>query len=471
MPAAAVLVLLAIRLSADPAPGVTGSQAPFTDEGWNLISARNLAAFGHPIIGDWSLFYVNLPFSLAEAFAFRLFGLGMVPGRLVPMLATAGTVAAVGWFVAQRHGRWPGAISAAALGGCELVLYYGGLAFLEPVVTLFLVAGFIALHRPGRSSPWSAALAGVLLALAIGVKPNAIFPVAGLLIAGGLVSRYEPERRLRYLIAAGVVTGLGLGWLVLVALPRWNLIGAALRIWPPFSAPADLGGLATRLVRFFTESDRALPDVLPLLVLAAAGVAYVWRARRLSPPDRELFASLLGWLALGIFVLVLVDYRPNRYAVPMLPALALLGAFGVGPVLARLRPAAGLHALAIGALLALVLLPGLTRYGGWLAQDTHRLEAIQARTTAALASRGGSVSGKFSPLFALRSGVPAYVQREADRINPGNLYRTRGVRWVVLDAAGPPLWLRRTERVAWDRRTIVFCDWWGGEKTCLIGLP
>jgi 4-amino-4-deoxy-L-arabinose transferase-like glycosyltransferase len=471
LPAAGLLVLLAIRISADPAPGVTLSQAPFTDEGWNLIGGRNLAVFGHPLVGDWTLFYVNIPFSVAAAVAFWLFGLGMVPARLVSLLAAAGTVAVVGSFTARRQGRLAGALASSALAGCELWLYYGGLAFLEPMVALFLVLGFVALHRSGASGLPSAVLAGVLLALAIGTKPNAIFPVAGMLIAGGLVSRHSAERRARHLLAAATVMAAGLVWAVVVALPRLAQIGTALRIWAPFSAPGDVGALGTRFVRFFTQSDRVFTDTLPLLVLAVAGIAYAWRTTRQRDADREVVASLLGWLALGVFVLLVVDYRPNRYAVPLLPPLAMLGGYLLGPVLSRLRRSPAARAVAVAALLALVLVPGLTRYGGWLAHDTHLLEWIQSRTASAVASRPAAIGGKYAPLFALTSRAQTYVQRQSDRINPGDLYRIRGVRWVVLDSAGPPVWLRGTERVAWERRKVIFCQPWGGEKTCLIGLP
>ena len=65
----------------------------------------------------------------------------------------------------------------------------------------------------------------------------------------------------------------------------------------------------------------------PLLIGAGAGAVLAVRGwQALSPTLRGLVGAAIGSLVLGFAVLIVVPYRPNRYEVPLLPAMAILTA-------------------------------------------------------------------------------------------------------------------------------------------------
>lgn len=473
LPAAAVLLLLAIRLPADPQLGVTGSYSPFTDEGWNVLNARNLVLLGWWSTDDWNLHLVNLPFSLAQVVSFTVLGVGIVQARLVSLACMVAAVALLGLLVASRRGPMAGLVAGTALATSPLVLYYGGMGYLEPMVTCFLVAGAAALLIPSRFSAAAAGLiAGASLALAIGTKPSALFSAAGIVAGvaiGGAAWRDAALRR-RLLIGIAVVGVAAGAWVALVAIPRSEAIATVLRIWPAFTLPADPADLARRVTRYFIsiDNDRALLYAAPLLIGGAAGALLAaLRWRELTGRDRALMGAAIGWFAFGAAMLLVVLYRPNRYVVPLLPPLAILTAHAVSVVGPRLRN--GLRPLLLGAALLLLVLPGMATYAGWLATDTTRLPRIQERVAEILPS-GAIVQGDLAATFAMRAAVPTLVQRAQSRINPGDLYETLGVRWLNSRRAGSPIW-QPSHVEAWHARTFPLCEPWGGIEVCLIELP
>jgi len=46
LPMLLTAALLVLRISADPPSGLTISRSPFTDEGWDVLNARNLIVLG-----------------------------------------------------------------------------------------------------------------------------------------------------------------------------------------------------------------------------------------------------------------------------------------------------------------------------------------------------------------------------------------------------------------------------------------
>lgn len=216
-----VFGLLAVFVLRDPAGRVTASNAPYSDEAWDLINPRNFVLFGTFSTDDWNLHLVNVPYSIIQAAVFTVAGVGMAQGRLLSIVAVALTMAALGWGLRRPLGQGAAILAALAYGTSTLVLYYGRLAFLEPLVALFLtVGGLLALRADGpRSGRWGLA-AGLALALAIGTKPSAAFATAGLLVGLGLVRGRSPAVR-RWIGGAVVAIGLaGLVWIVLIGLPN-----------------------------------------------------------------------------------------------------------------------------------------------------------------------------------------------------------------------------------------------------------
>jgi len=76
-----LFAVLTAFVAADPATKVTASLAPFTDEGFNVVNARNLVQLGTWTTDEWNLHLVNLPFSLLQAVWFQVAGVGIVQAR------------------------------------------------------------------------------------------------------------------------------------------------------------------------------------------------------------------------------------------------------------------------------------------------------------------------------------------------------------------------------------------------------
>ncbi len=470
LPAALLLALLLAQLPADPATGVTFSNSPFTDEAWNLLGPRNWVLLGEWAAGNWSLHLVQLPFAVLEAGTFLLLGVGIVQARILTTLCTVAAVAVLTILVRRRLGGPAGWLAGFGLAGSSLVLYYGRLAYLETLVMLALVAGTAAIcWRPVGLARLPAVAAGGLLAVAIGTKPSAAFASAGMLIGVAVAMRSSHWMR-RTMIVAGVVALAASTWTLLIGLPNARQVGWALEIWPQQQLPSSIGELLRRIWHFPTTSDAVLMLALPLALGGAAGtIAAITRWKSLDDGQRALAGAAIGWLAAGLGVLLVASYRPNRYAVPLLPALAILTGY-VAPAAEVWMHRLGRQRLAfrlVGAAVTLLVLPGLVLYGRWAVGATSRAPEIQAEVAAAMDNR--PVEGGLAPLFAMRVPVPIYLHYPSE-VNAGDLYGEAGVRWLVMADAYRPSWVA-DHPAAWDGRVPVLCVQWGRGTQCLVRLP
>lgn len=467
-----ILLLFLAFVRADPAPGITVSNGPYTDEAWDVINARNLVLLGQWSTDDWNLHLVNVPFSVMTAAVFSVAGVGMAQARLVSVAATVVTMLALGFGLRGRLGLGAALLAAVAYGGSTLVLFYGRLAFLEPSVAMWLTLGALATLRargPG-SGRWGV-LAGLALALAIGTKPSAAFAVLGIL-AGLLVAGHASRPARRWL--AGAVTtivGAGVAWLVAIAIPNLAAIRTDLRIWASEPILSSPGAIIHQLVTYPTRSDSFFLLAAPIVLVGLGGLILAIRTRRsMSPEVASLTAVATGWLVLGLGLLSVAPYRPNRYEVPMLPALAILvgiGMWALGTTARGWRPR---RLRMVGALLGLLLVaPGLVSYAQWMRVATYQLPDIQAAVADAI-PRGQVVQGDVAPGFALQAPVVTIVSRPPTRVNPGDLYLTRGVRWYIGADGSAPAW-SSLHPDAWAARTKILCARWGSENDCLWRIP
>src|SRR5205823_1251087 len=103
--AALVVALLGAFAAADPPAGLTGSNAPWTDEGFNLANARNLVLFGAFATDDVDRSLTNGAYSALAAAEFAATGPSLVAGRWLSVLATGAAVLALGLGLARPAGR------------------------------------------------------------------------------------------------------------------------------------------------------------------------------------------------------------------------------------------------------------------------------------------------------------------------------------------------------------------------------
>jgi 4-amino-4-deoxy-L-arabinose transferase-like glycosyltransferase len=467
--AALAAALLGVQLVQDPVPGFTVSDSPFTDEGWSVLGARNQALLGAWSTDEWELFWAQLPFNFAALAAFEIGGVGIIQARLVAVVCSVLGVGLLADLLARRVGVAQSIIASAGLATSTLLLYYGRLAVLEPMVVLFLVLGFSMLLGGWPRRPFEGGIAaGSALALAMATKPSSGFAVAGMLVGALLAGGAVAGLRRRIGVAAAVIGVSGSAWLVVV-LAQPGLLASILRIWPQQELPGSIVELWERAGTYAANSDGALAAAAPLLIGAAVGVGTgVATWRRLEPSRRAMLAAATGWFVAGLLILVVVPYRPNRYVVPLLPALAVLTALGVAMVADRVTGIGNRTRLAVVAMLVVAIAtPGVIAVGSWTSAATYRLPAIQA-TMLELIADPAPIEGGPAATLAMRVPAPAITARPF--VNAGDLYDEYGVRWLLIGPTMQPAWAGEHAE-AWAAREVIECFDWPSGEVCLVRVP
>ena len=487
--AALVLALLLPFARSDPPAGLTASNAPWTDEGFNLANARQRVLFGEFATGDVDRSLTNGAYSAVAALVFALAEPHLAVGRAISMAAVALAVLLLAVGLAEPLGAAVALLAAAALAASDLVLEYGRLALVEPVVVVLLSGAFVlAVRASWRPSPWAGAGLGLLLAAALSVKAVALAPALAMLavVIGAALARRDRRALAMGLVALGAAVAAAVAWLLAVALPNQERLRIGLRIWPEVSygAPWTLAG---RLGRYLAQgSDGAVWRSLPLLLAAALGlVALGWRWRRLGRPTRDalLLAALWGiglWAAVGAGDYLPSHYvAPNRSVVPALPGLAVLAGFGLATLAGLVRPDGGAARLGRGvagasaaALVLVLAAPGVVSYLSGAVSSGSQRERDQRVLAAALPPRA-SVLGAYAPTLLFDTGAELVSPWPSAGANADDPVGRLGITHVL--AAGPAAASDPTMQVPELRglrgTTVVAQVRWGGELLRLYRLP
>jgi hypothetical protein len=472
-PVAAGLLLGLLALSllvpftrVDPPRDLTFSEAPFTDEGFNLGNARNRVLFGRFSDDDVDRSLTNGVYSGVAAVVFALTEPHLAAGRAVSMVSVAVAAFLLVAGLAGPLGPLAAWLAGASLLGAGLLLAYGRLGLVEPLLVALLTGAFVlAARTPTRPSVAAGVGLGLLLAAAVSVKAIAVVPAAvmvGVVLLGALVRRRRAELRTG-LAAVAAFALAAAAWAALVARPNADRLRIALRIWPRVHYPSTPSGLASRLAEYVGGgSDQAIPRSAVLLGAAAVGlVALVVRWRRL--PDGQAQAAVIGLLwGTGLWLAVAVgDYTPNRYIVPALPGLAVAAGFGLASV-ARLAgrvtvPAALLLSLAVAA-------PGVSGYLDEARRCTRWREADQ-RVLAAELPPGAVVYGGYAPTLLFDTRIRTITPWQQADANIDDPVRRFGVTYLLVATTGdqtasvPAFHDRRSmallARVRWGRRLVL----------------
>ena len=480
--AAGLFVLLAAFVATDPARGVTTSASPWTDESWNLIGPRNLVLLGRWSTDQWNLYLLELPFAALQATAFWLFGVGIVQARLVCIGLVALAVLGLGWGLRRPFGAAAATLAALGLATSALVLYYGRLVYLEDLVLAALVLATLTLLGAERRPFTWGLVGGVFLALATGTKASALFGALGIVGGVGLAGLLAgPDGRAYRRWTLGAVAALAVaaaGWLLVVYLPHRAAIADDMLLLIRIHFPGSLRTLVRAVARYpFTDAlalriwPLALAGGLGGLGALASLVGLRRRAGRWGLAQVLILAAV-GWLVLGLGVIAVASHRPNRYDLPMLPALAILLAAGLaaaGPRLrARFRDRRSRVGLAVG-LATFLAAPGLVSYAGWISGSPTTLPGIQAQART-LVPAGAVAVGKPAPIFLLRAPVVTIVQTVGAQAG-ADLYTTRGARWFVAVRGATVEPVARDHPAAWAARREVYCAPWGGATICIYQVP
>ena len=298
-----------------------------------------------------------------------------------------------------------------------------------PFACLFALSMFalVALLRARPFAPGRVVACGLAVGLALDVRPGG-FPVLALFfVVAALLSLAFPPRDGRVPLATAALQGLGVfavAWVVMVLPWPWahqNPIAhpiAAMREAASFSTsyPVLFEGAmlnsSAMPARYLLEFLLITTPPLVLALSLVGIVAGVIRARQ-APADSFSFLLALLWLLLplGLFVVL----RPNvydgiRHFLFVLPALAILAAYGACWLCARLADARWRTA-AMAACAVLLLLP---------IKDLAALHPYQTTYFNGLVGGVAGADGRYDTEYWLTSyrEALAWVNGQAER-QPG----------------------------------------------------
>ena len=454
----AIAVLLLVPFIAlDPARGLTFSNAPFSDEAWNLMGARNIVLFGHPSTDEWRTWLLATPFTAVQAVALAMLGLDLSVARLVIIVSVALTGTGIAAVLRDRVGALAAWIAGVAYVTSALVLYYGRLAFLEPLVGAFLATAVLSLVPAARNHAlrWGM-LGGLALALAVMTKGLAAPAAAAVMLVLLLAAVRVPWARRWLLGAVPVAAGAAAIWGLLVLWPNRRGVATVIgTIYPPFQLPADLAS-AWQQIAAFPTADNALGLALPLVILGLVAAGRVlWLVRRNGLPGVEaaivpLAAGAALLASLGL--LSVVDYQPNRYVVAFLPLAAVLAAWAFPARVPGLPSNGWVLKLAVAGLAAA---PGLVLHFGALRPTGSEVATIQGVLGDLPA--GSTIVGQYAPLVGF--GTTARTVVPFETVNDADQYAA-GARYVVWIDEGPA-WMTSKHAAAWAARETLACMTWG----------
>jgi len=354
-PALAAILACAVTLLLLPGPGaVQRDSGVFLYGGWRILHG------GAPYVAFWDhkppLIYLLNAVGLA---------LGGVWGVWALEAAGLAIALACGWRIIKAGwGRAPAALALCAWAAGYACLREGGNlteCYAHPLQVLLLLQYAKASQRPGHARPWL--LMGILASCLFLLRQNLIGTAVAVLAAHAL-------RSMRPLQAAPVARSLG-AFAAGVAAPLAVAAAclAAAGALPAFIDQAFTYNLAYASAPWSARAEALLrvaarKETVSLLALALAGWAAA--AMRCFSTDDRAFpmrgACMATLLALPVeTALACLSGRPYaHYALPMLPAMAILAAALMDALLRSLaaRPAAAstvFRAAALAALAAALL--------------------------------------------------------------------------------------------------------------------
>lgn len=275
------------------------------DEGIFYQVVKNLAFQGVSgvqlapgVFSDLSLISLGYPVFYPAAGIFRLFGAGLLVERGIAVFFLLGLVVA-SYFLVRK---WYGARAAFITLGLIVTFapFYGnGKSFLGEVPGLFfLVAGLLLLTylpRANKNNFWLSLLTGIILGMAVSVKPSYLPLLPALAI--GLAANWRvffTTRKGRETFIAGAV-GL-LAAMVIWVLTQFDTSASVTRIFAHYSNPyyvSDwLSVILLNLKRFVFEST-PLHSLLLLLAAIWFFIRRFWKKETVSVGEITVFIFAL----------------------------------------------------------------------------------------------------------------------------------------------------------------------------------
>jgi 4-amino-4-deoxy-L-arabinose transferase-like glycosyltransferase len=321
---AAAALLRTQHIKADPPillTQISGSAGIYFDEGIYCHNARNKILFGRWITDEWNPLVYNAPLTLVYYLGFRLFGISIVTVKAVSILF--GLLGILLFHAGLR--RYLGPAPSLALTLLFALDFYGTMynriGLIENFSWLCFLLGFYLFVR-SEEKRWPVFFLGLTAVVAALSKYLFAYYLLSTLLAVAYRSWRRSDLRHFLLFLAGGLAA-AVPWFLCIYLPfrpTFSKIGSG---WGMLSLPRTPAQALANLLR------NPLPRYLQLLPVAgfllALFVAWallkVIRSRRTAPCGLDLFVFF--WLLGAFLSMGLLNYRPLRYYLPLLPAIYL----------------------------------------------------------------------------------------------------------------------------------------------------
>ena len=253
---------------------------------------------------------------------YKLLGVSLWSARFWPVILASG-VAACCVLIHREVSKSDGLLAGLLALGSFGVVYYGRMALLDMPVAFFTTLAIWLALRWGKTGRIEWILASALaLGLGFMTKGPIVFLTAGPAALAALVAfgkwRFLAAHWRQVIAATGVCLAMSLWWPLLMAAR-----------WPAFVATVSEETIGLRSIGSFAPSPQILTGTLGLifpwtLVLIGALVSFVvsWKRR---PNWFTTDWWLVLWLMLGIIPFLFFKTY-DRYLIPLLPAMCVLGA-------------------------------------------------------------------------------------------------------------------------------------------------
>ncbi len=315
-------LLHGLHLSADfPNHSPWPDWAKYTDEGWYA----NAAIRAH-LLGHWyepGGFNPAVAVPLWPALVWLLFclaGVSIVAVRGLVVALFCLNLLLVERLLRASLPRWAALLTLTLLVTSPFLFAYSRLALLEPLLlTLTLLALWLALHLPSLNRPNSAALLlGLLVAAMVLAKTTAVFLLPAIAGAVLLPMRAQPRRYLRILSLAGITAGCLLAvWAALLV--RFHLLQDLtyfffINRYPrPQTAAGWLASFGWSLHGTLWIDPFLMPLLGLLLLVWMASLRQLWACALAQNP--VFVACLLAMSGMILFMAAQDHTQPRYYTV------------------------------------------------------------------------------------------------------------------------------------------------------------
>ncbi|MHB8094776.1 MAG: glycosyltransferase family 39 protein [Candidatus Aminicenantales bacterium] len=321
-----ILVLAAAlrlpHIKADPPvllANISGSAGIYFDEGIYCHNARNKILFGRWITDEWNPLVYNAPLTLLYYLVFRVFGISIVAVKLLNIFFGLAAIlifhAGIRRFLPFREASPVTALL--AFDYCWTM--YNRIGLLENFSALCFVSSLYFFLRIGDRKPMAFFL-GMTVAVAALSKYLFAFFLISTLLAVGYKAWKRREPRILLLFGAGGAA-VGIPWFLGIFLPFRSTFGKIGAGWGMLSLPRSLSQAWGNLVH------NPLPRYLQLLPLAAfflilfGGLILIKLLGSGEGRMRSADLFVFCWIAGTVCSLGLLNYRPLRYYLPLIPAV------------------------------------------------------------------------------------------------------------------------------------------------------